>query len=561
MDPRPFSPEVKPEIVFVFELVRYVTAGKLRIPNFQRAYVWRRTQMLELLDSIRRRYPIGSLLVWDTSVRISSRPNIGPIPVPRQTDGVSSHVLDGHQRLSTLAGTLMAPPDDAPTQEDEDPGRWEIWYNAQNDQFEHLRTGDQPEARHFPMRKLMDTIAFIGECERILRDGGKEDGDRYVRKVQELLQVFNEYKLPIVRISNTDLNQAVDIFARLNSKGQAMSADQMVSALTYREANSGEPSLNLSENIDVLIRLLDGYGFGDIDRTIVLRGLLACLGEDIYRTDWTGLADEKRGALQKRLPEIIEPATAAMERAARFLNGIGVYSDRLLPYAMQLVVLTAFFRDCEQPTTAQEAFLQRWFWVSSYAGWFASGNPSRVGHLVAEMRDKVSHMDHPSSLEFMRIDEPAQPFPKVFDMRSARARTWLLALLSLHPRGSDGEPLPDPWRLVAEHRSNAVGYIAATVNDKDLKSSPANRILRVDPKDRSQGVNWLLKLEGRVRDAVLESHGIPPDSWGLLEAGDRVGFLTARREHLIHLELQHMQREGVTPPPDPTPQAAAIDTE
>lgn len=560
MDARPFSPEVKPEIVFVFELVRDVTAGKLRIPNFQRGYVWRRTQMLELLDSIRRRYPIGSLLVWDTDVLISSRPNIGPILVPRQTDGVSSHVLDGHQRLSTLVGALMAPPDDAPTPEDEDPGRWEIWYNAKDDQFEHLRTGEQPEALHFPMRKLMDTIAFLGECERIRGTGG-EDGDRYVRKVQELLRAFTEYKLPIVRIRNTDLTQAVDIFARLNSKGQAMSADQMVSALMYREAPPGEPSLNLSEDIDQLLRLLDGYGFGGIDRTIVLRGLLACMKEDIYRTDWTGLADAKRGDLQERLPQIIGPATEAMERAARFLNGIGVYSDRLLPYAMQLVVLTAFFRNCKQPTTGQEAFLQRWFWVSSYAGWFASGNPSRIGHLVTEMRDQVSHIGEPSRLEFMRIDEPAQSFPKVFDMRSARARTWLLVLLSLRPRAGNGEPLPEPWRLVAEHRSNAVGYIAATVNDKDLKSSPANRILRPEPHDRSQAMNWLSRLDGGVRDTVLESHGIPPDTWALLEAGDRDDFLRARREHLIRLELEHMRREGVNPPLDPTPQAAAIDTE
>lgn len=560
MDPRPFSPEVKPEIVFVFELVRDVTAGKLRIPNFQRGYVWRRTQMLELLDSIRRRYPIGSLLVWETDVRISSRPNIGPIPVPRQIDGVSSHVLDGHQRLSTLAGALMAPPDDAPIQEDEDLRRWEIWYNAKNDQFEHLRTGDSPEAWHFPMRKLMDTIAFLGECERIRGTGG-EDSDRYVRKVQELLRAFNEYKLPIVRIRNTELTQAVDIFARLNSKGQAMSADQMVSALMYQEAPPGEPSLNLSEDIDELLRLLDGYGFGGIDRTIVLRGLLACMNEDIYRTDWTSLADAKRGDLQERLPQIIGPATAAMERAARFLNGIGVYSDRLLPYAMQLVVLTAFFRDCEQPTAKQEAFLRRWFWVSSYAGWFASGNPSRVGHLIAEMRDEVSRIDQPSRLEFMRMDEPAQPFPKVFDMRSARARTWLLVLLSLCPRRSDGEPVPEPWRLVADHRSNAVGYVAATVNDKELKSSPANRILRPDPRDRSQVMNWLLRLESGVRDSVLVSHGIPKDSWRFLEAGDRDGFLDARREYLIRLELEHMRREGVTPPPDPTPQAAAIDTE
>jgi hypothetical protein len=559
MEPRPFSPEVKPEVVFVFELVRNVTAGKLRIPNFQRGYVWRRVQMLDLLDSIRRRYPIGSLLIWDTDQYLSSRPNIGPIRIPGGSDGVSSHVLDGHQRLSTLAGALMSPPEPATPLEDEDPGRWEIWYNAKEDQFEHPRTGDTLQPWHFPLRKLMDTISFIEECRRILQDGG-EDGSRYVRKVEALLQTFNEYKLPIIRISNTELTQAVDIFARLNSKGQPMSADQMVSALMYRETPDG---INLSEVIDQLLELLDGYGFGGIDRTIVLRGLLACLEEDIYRTDWTRLADAKRSDLLKRLQSIIEPTKAAMERAARFLNDIGVYTDRLLPYAMQLVVLAAFFRDCENPSQEQRAFLRRWFWVSSFTGWFASGNPSRVGHLVAEMRDQVAHRTSPAdrALENMRMDEPAQPFPKTFDMRSARARTWLLVLLSLQPRDSSGKLLNETWRLLAEHRSTAIGYIAATVNDKELKSSPANRILRFDPKDRSQAMNWLLTLTPDVRDQVLFSHGIPPDSWMLLKAGDRDAFIRARRDHLIQLELEHMIREGVVAPHDPTPRAAPIDTD
>ncbi|HID30427.1 MAG TPA: DUF262 domain-containing protein [Desulfobacterales bacterium] len=221
MDTRPFSPEVKPEIVFVFELVRDITNGKLRIPNFQRRYVWRRSQMLELLDSIRRRYPVGSLLIWDTDLSLSSRPNIGPIPIPEAGEGVSSYVLDGHQRLSTLAGALMESPVDAYSlvDDDPDPKRWEIWYNAQSEQFEHLGAGDNVQPWHFPLHKLMDTIAFLGECERIRRDAGS-DGDGYVRKVQELLRAFTEYKLPVVRIRNTELKQAVDIFARLNSRGR-----------------------------------------------------------------------------------------------------------------------------------------------------------------------------------------------------------------------------------------------------------------------------------------------------------------------------------------------------
>ncbi|CAK8718273.1 DUF262 domain-containing protein [Candidatus Electrothrix aarhusensis] len=515
--------------------------------------------MIDLLDSIRLRYPIGSLLVWDTDEGLSSSPTIGHILVPKAAAGVYSYVLDGHQRLSTLAGTLTAPVDGNSIPAEEDPKRWEIWYNAKNEQFEHLSCGSSPMSWHFPMHKLMDTIAFLGECGRILKEGG-EEGNLYVSKVQELLRTFTEYKLPIVRIRNTALTQAVDIFARLNSKGQAMSPDQMVTALMYKEESGGKSDLNIAEVIDDLLEMLSDYGFGHINRTIILRALLACMEEDIYRTDWTRLTDKKRGELQYRLPKIVKPTMAAVNRAARFLNSIGVYNDRLLPYSTQIIVLTAFFLKCKQPVPQQTAFLKRWFWVSSYTGWFASASTTRVGHLVAEMRDTVSQEATPSGLENMRMEEPAQSFPKTFNMSSARARTWLLVLLGLNPMDNNGKLLPEPWKLVAAHGPNAVGYIAATVQNKDLGSSPANRILRIT-KDRSQGWNWLSALKKRARNEVLESHGIPSEAWGPLLLGDRDAFIKMRQDHLIQLELNHMQKQGVALPLDSTPQAAPIDTE
>ncbi len=59
------TPEVKPEVSFVYDLLRELTDGRIRIPGFQRPYVWRRDQMLDLLDSVRLQYPIGSLLLWE----------------------------------------------------------------------------------------------------------------------------------------------------------------------------------------------------------------------------------------------------------------------------------------------------------------------------------------------------------------------------------------------------------------------------------------------------------------------------------------------------------------
>jgi len=556
MDNRQLSPVVKPETWQIFELVREAVAGKLRIPNFQRPYVWRREQMRELLDSIRRRYPIGSLLVWETGGGVSYKTNIGPIRIPDKEESVTSLVLDGHQRISTLTGSLFEPSSDCQLEDDPDPGRWEIWFDAKQEDFVHLRKGEQPEAWHFPMRKLMDTLAFLNECERMKREGG-QDGELFVRRTQELLRVFVDQQIPVVRIKNTDLLQAVNIFARLNSTGKKISADEMAEAITYKE----DGKMTLSGHITNLAEMLDGYGFGKIDRTIILRAILACMGEDIYRTDWTRFDDQQRSELQRKLDSFISATMTAMEHAADFLNHLGVKHDRLLPYAQQLVVLTAFFHGCNKPTLQQCEFLQRWFWVSSFTGWFASGNPSRVSALVREMGDRVAKNPVPIGLENMRMDEPAQPFPKDFDMRSARTRTWLLLLLSLQPRDIEGNIHEDPWRLVAEHGPNAVSYLAATVKSKELSASPTNRVLRLNPKDRTQAMNWLTKLRPALSDIILHSHGIPSNSLPLLSEGDRDGFLQARREYLINLELNFMKDKGVVPPVDPTPQPAPIDVD
>jgi uncharacterized protein with ParB-like and HNH nuclease domain len=60
--------------------------------------------MLDLLDSINRQYPIGSLLAWETDAEIQSLPTIGPITVSFTDTANAVYLLDGHQRLSTIAG-------------------------------------------------------------------------------------------------------------------------------------------------------------------------------------------------------------------------------------------------------------------------------------------------------------------------------------------------------------------------------------------------------------------------------------------------------------------------
>ena len=75
-------PIVKPDAVFIEDLLDELNTGKLRIPNFQRPFVWKPLDMLALFDSIYKGYPIGSLLFWESKEQVESRDDVGPIEVP-----------------------------------------------------------------------------------------------------------------------------------------------------------------------------------------------------------------------------------------------------------------------------------------------------------------------------------------------------------------------------------------------------------------------------------------------------------------------------------------------
>ncbi|MGH8552388.1 MAG: hypothetical protein ACRERS_03755, partial [Methylococcales bacterium] len=286
---------------------------------------------------------------------------------------------------------------------------------------------------------------------------------------------------------------------------------------------------------------------------------------DIYRTNWTQLTSSKRAELEKTLPDNMDKTKEALLRATDFLRELEVHNRRLLPYAMQLVVLSAFFSACPNPTTDQKKFLERWFWVSSFTGWFASGNPSRVGGLVKEFKDKIAHDPAPQLLDNMRLDEPAQAFPDSFDMRSARTRTLLLVLLSLRPRGTDGEELDEPWRRVSERGPDTVGRIAATVKDKRLFSSPVNRILKPDMEDASQAKNWLARLgnlSAERRSKVLQSHAITEAGYSLLTLQNNADeFLREREKTLIDLDREFMSQRGVRLPLEKEARPPPVDTD
>lgn len=528
--------DVVPEVVFLGKLVERVAAGKIRVPRFQRPFVWKQGDLHRLLDSVLHGFPIGSILVWDTQDEIESTDRIGPVELDPPPDGLVGYLLDGQQRVSTLVGTLRLLEDADPIADEVD---WRVYCDLENREFLRV-SDDRPDPRYFPVRSLLNTAGFFAACRRIQSEVDSRDlARRWLDEADRLANAFRDYQLPLIHIREADLDRAVTVFARLNRTGRKMSADQMVSALTYREGQ-----FHLAKKLDEFKDELGKEGFGNLDRVFLLRAVLAALDRDIYAKDWVDLMVKE--PVRERLPTVFDSAAEGIKGALVFLRKLGVTSDRLLPYGLQLVLLGELFRLCPNPGGKVLDLLTRWFWVTSFTGWFGRVNTAQVTHALGEIRNLAR--GEGSGFSVIDLEAPAQPFPRRFDGRSARVRAFLLYLASLRPRAIRSSKALDPGRLLSTHGTRAIGYVSSSSEQLEgLVGSPANRMF-LDEGYVGQAFSDLARLNDDELNVLLPTHGFGSGSIEWLRKNDRASLIKARLETLVAGEREFMRARNVVLP-------------
>ena len=534
---QPTRTEVVPEVIFLGKLIDRIVAGKIRVPRFQRPFVWKQADLHALLDSVLRGFPIGSILVWDTEKSVETTRNVGPIEVSPHQGGLVGYLLDGQQRVSTLVGTLRLPDRAKSIVHDVD---WRVYCDLKTGEFLR-KPADGVKAYHFPVSSLLNTAGFFAACRRIqseVKDRGM--AQRWLDKADRLANAFRDYQLPLVHIQEADLDSAVTVFARLNRTGRKMAADQMVSALTYQEGQ-----FHLAEKLDQFKEELDGKGYGNLDRVFLLRAILAALDHDIYAKDWANLVVKPE--VRAKLPQAFDSATKGIKGALNFLQNLGVTSDRLLPYGLQLVLLGEFFRQCPDPDLNVAKLLERWFWVTSFTCWFGGVNSTQATRALHEVRDLAKH--RATDFSVVDLNAPAQAFPERFDGRSARVRAFLLYLASLQPLSLFDAARPlNPGRLLSRRGTRAVGYVVSSLeSDTHLFGSPANRMF-VDDGHVGQAHVDLTGLQDDMLLKLLPTHGFAEESIQLLRNGDRVSLIKKRLDALIEGERAFLEERSVTLP-------------
>src|ERR1035441_5216719 len=97
----------EPQSITFNSLFAEIEHGTIKIPQFQRDFVWSKTDSAKLLDSIVKGYPTRIFILWKTNERLRSIRNRGGLTLPEPPKGDAvKYVLDGQQRLTSLFVSL-----------------------------------------------------------------------------------------------------------------------------------------------------------------------------------------------------------------------------------------------------------------------------------------------------------------------------------------------------------------------------------------------------------------------------------------------------------------------
>src|ERR1700722_12503766 len=132
--------KITPSNPRIASLLADVAKGNIKIPVFQREFVWKDDQIISLLDSIYRGYPVGSLLLWSTKERLKHERNVGGFNLPdTPADYPVNYVLDGQQRLTTLYGVFHS---DSSSTDTELATRFSVSFLPSSEEFVHASVAD-----------------------------------------------------------------------------------------------------------------------------------------------------------------------------------------------------------------------------------------------------------------------------------------------------------------------------------------------------------------------------------------------------------------------------------
>lgn len=362
---------IKPDTYQYPDLIAKIEQGLVKIPAFQRDFVWPMDRTLFLLDSICRRYPIGTFLFWQSSDFINALRNIGNLELLDPPDGYPvQYVLDGQQRITSLYAALNAARINGHA--------YRICVDLDS----------TPETEEIFLEQEPDGERYVLLSELL----GDDYGDLFASLTSERRKRFNDirttflnYPFSVTLVDGGDLDIVCDLFERINNTAMELSVFDLLVARTWSPPDDAG-GFDLRQAVDDLTNELGEVGFDEIPKPVIAQLAGALIKEDCSRREVLTIS---RQEMREFWPKLVE----SMRSAIDFLRKkIRVTALRLLPYPSLLVPFSYFFfkNGFRNPDGHQSAWLTRYFYLNGFARRLSSGTQSKLTEDIRVINDLVT---------------------------------------------------------------------------------------------------------------------------------------------------------------------------
>ena len=406
----------KPDSKKYSDLIYEIEKGIIKIPKFQRNFVWSIDKTAKLLDSILKGYPIGTFIFWKTDIRLNDIKNIGNFELPYTPTGDKvEYVLDGQQRITSLFAAYRGA-EIRKTGEKRKTDYSQIFINLDKNISETDGQLITTEPLGEKSVSLSDVLNFDYVKSEELPDKFSKD-DKNI--IQSYNKAFNTYEFSTVVLRKEDIDSAIEVFTRINTSGQHLTLFEIMSAKTYDE----EQNFDMQAKWEDFVVELEDIQYEGISNTVVLNLLSLVLSQTKECKRKTILALDEQAIIDNWDAVI----SALKDSIDYFRTTYRIPVSRILPFDSLLASFAYFFYyNNEQPGPDQRRYLEEFFWRMSLSYRYSSSTESRLAQDIRRI-DLILENEHPDYGD-IKIDLDQQ---SLIDKRFSVGNSYCKAVLCL----------------------------------------------------------------------------------------------------------------------------------
>jgi hypothetical protein len=531
-------------------ILEKIDEKQLFVPAFQREYVWDRDDAKQLIDSLIKEYPTGTMLTWETA-------NPPELKGPHKYDekqGAVKLLLDGQQRVTTLYMLIRGEIPPYYTAQEIMKDTRNLYVNLESmDLLYYAKARMESNPLWQNITDIFRGKVSAFDLQKQFLDTGREIGMDELKRLNDninaitqiLSREFPEQTIP----AKASIREAIDIFYKVNASGVALTDAELALA----QISGYWPQARDCFKAKLYALEQEGFVFKLDFIVYTLLGCLYHMGSDMRKLHGVDNDQAIRAAWEKLDKQVLDYVVNLL-RSHAFVDHTHEISS---VYALVPIIVYCYQKDGKHLSDVEFRKMVKWFYYSQIRSRYTSQLPQKLDRDLRAIKESSSPFD--DLLQVIAEDSRLEVEPFEFVGRIIQHPLYAMTRWFLKSRGAvcltTGLPIRKnmgaKYQLEQDHifpyskldkagygKGNRVKYaLAQEFTNRAVLTQVANRT-----KSDTNAADYLASAHAKFPKA-LELQCIPQDDslWQIERYDD---FLEERRKLLANGINKYL--EGIT---------------